>query len=232
MALAAIGPESPDRQPLGEGTPVGVMIMVGLVLAASQAALGSLAASGGRTAVAVAQPVAGHVRGLAIIAAAFVEGIAVIAVVVAFLAIFMDEIGGVIEGTTVALLTLLGGVAGLAIAFRVDGPVDGTMRLLLVAFMGGIAVLGFTTAILTITLGGSPQSVALDDVVVAAVGGLVGALALVIGRIASHGLTSMTMVGADLRALQDRAIRRVTAVTLAAIAMEVIVLLSVVGLAS
>jgi len=184
---------------------MGPLALTGLVCLGAAIGLGLLA-SQARPATDPAD--APRMRGLLTLAAAFIQGIGVLAVVVGLLAVESGKAAGSSSAVLVAGLALAGALLGIALIVRDAGRVDPRAALLGAMFTIGLGTLGAVVGILAIVLD-ERASTSPPDWLFVAIGLVGGACALAIGRVGSRALMAATARNADLAAIQARMLRRI-----------------------
>ena len=202
---------------------MGPLAMTGLVLLGAAIGLGLLASRSRPASVRTDAP---RIRALLTIAAAFIQGIGVLAVVVGLLAVELGDAAGQSSALVVAGLAVAGALLGIGIS---AGRVDPQAALLGAMFTIGLGTLGAVTGILAIVLDergtGAPPD--WPFIVVGIVGGV---CALSIGWVGGRALTAATAADADLAAIRTAILRRIVPLDVVAIAaIGVVLLLLVVG---
>ena len=205
---------------------MGPLAMTGLVLLGAAIGLGLLASRSRPASVRTDAP---RIRALLTIAAAFIQGIGVLAVVVGLLAVELGDAAGQSSAPVVAGLAVAGALLGIGIIARSAGRVDPQAALLGAMFTIGLGTLGAVTGILAIVLDergtGAPPD--WPFIVVGIVGGV---CALSIGWVGGRALTAATAADADLAAIRTAMLRRIVPLDVVAIAaIGVGLLLLVVG---
>jgi hypothetical protein len=173
---------------------MGSMLLAGLVLAAAAVAIGLLVRAPTALSDAPAprrnEPVSPDVRA-AIVLAAFVQGIAVLGVVQALLAIFLGDVHDRTAGLLAGLPALAGGLAALAIIVRSDRPIDrraGAIGRAYVLALGALGVVVMALAyLIEVTATASPA----PDLAYIALGLLSGIAEIGVGRVGSAGIRAL-----------------------------------------
>ena len=192
---------------------MGPLAMTGLVLLGAAIGLGLLASRSRPASVRTDAP---RIRALLTIAAAFIQGIGVLAVVVGLLAVELGDAAGQSSALVVAGLAVAGALLGIGIIARSAGRVDPQAALLGAMFTIGLGTLGAVTGILAIVL--------------IVVGIVVEVCDLSIGCVGDRALTAATAADADRAAIRTAMLRRIVPLDVVAIAaIGVGLLLLVVG---
>lgn len=184
--------------------------MTGLVLLGAAIGLGLLASHSRPASVPADAP---RIRAILTIAAAFIQGIGVLAVVVGLLAVELGEAAGQTSALLVAGLAVAGALLGIGLIARTAGRVDPKAALLGAMFVIGLGTLGAVTGILAIVLDERASSLPPDWPFVA-IGVISGACALAIGWIGGHALAAASAGDADLVAIRAGMLRRIVPLAL------------------
>lgn len=188
--------------------------MTGLTLAGAAVALGLLAHGVPRTTAQPPGSIAPAPVRMAVILFAFVEGIAVLAVVQGLLAIFADALSEPSAGLFVGLPAVAGAIAGLAIVIRDRDETDSRAATLGMSFVAGLGVLGVAVAMLAATTFTEPGKAAAPDWVYVIFGGGSTLAVLAIGLVggagirAAHALTPAALDDASYRVALNQLIAR------------------------
>jgi F0F1-type ATP synthase membrane subunit c/vacuolar-type H+-ATPase subunit K len=205
---------------------MGPLAMTGLVLLGAAIGLGLLASRSRPVSVRTDAP---RIRAILTIAAAFIQSIGVLAVVVGLLAVELGAAAGQNSALLVAGLAVAGALLGIGVIARHAGRVDPQAALLGAMFAIGLGTLGAVTGIFAIVLDERGSDVPPDWPFVA-IGVISGACALGIGWIGGRALTAATVADADLAAIRTGMLRRIVPlVIVGVVAMGVAMLMLVVG---
>jgi F0F1-type ATP synthase membrane subunit c/vacuolar-type H+-ATPase subunit K len=147
------------------------------------------------------------VRTLAIVLMAYVEGIAVLGVVVGQLAIFLAGVP-TDAGLLTATLAIVGAIVGIALIVLRRKAADRGITTIAVAFILGSGVLGLVIAVLALTIE-TPDGSSVADAPFVILGAATAAATLAIGVTGANAMRSL--VGVDLpqaRRIYNQQIRR------------------------
>jgi hypothetical protein len=183
---------------------VGPLALTGLICLGAAIGLGLLASR----ARPVADPAdAPRVRATLTVAAAFVQSLGVLAVVVGLLAVELGAAGGQPSAVAVAGLALAGTLIGIALIARHAGRVDPQAALLGAMFTIGLGTLGAVVGIMAVVIDerGTNHVPDWPFIVLGLIG---GSCALVMGWFGGRAMDAAAVDRPDLVAIQSALTRR------------------------
>jgi hypothetical protein len=129
---------------------MGPLLFSGMVLFASNVALGSLIASTASLARSGADPL--RVRAPFLLLAAIIQGIGVLGGVEGLLAVTVRDIGGYAPALAAAVPGVVGGVLAMLLVLRTSGPPSTPVELIGASFLAGLTVLALVLGLLAVIL--------------------------------------------------------------------------------